>query len=207
MVTFMVQAMGYGFAAGTSPGPFLSFLVGTTLAYGWRRGLIVIFAPLLTDIPIILASVFLLGQLPDSALRVIQIAGGLYVLWLAWLSWKSLQAGETIGGGAEAGRISKRQTLRQAMTMNYLSPGPYIFWGTVTGPLLRQALDHSLLHAGGMLFGFYATFLVLLALWVGAFDQLRRIDPKVTRIALTITIVILAILGLVLLRNGLLYQT
>ncbi|MFW5691792.1 MAG: LysE family translocator [Chloroflexota bacterium] len=204
MFGLIVQGIGYGFAAGTSPGPLLSFLINTTLAQGWRRGMMVTLAPLVTDIPIILVMVFLLGQLPDTALRVIQLIGGAYVLWLAWLSWRSLRAGDVIGASRGAPpTMTPGQTLRYAAGMNTLSPGPYIFWGVVTGPILREALTVSLLDAAAFVASFYITFLGLMAVWVVMFDRLRRVDPRVTRGLLLLTIMVLVVLGLQLILEGL----
>ena len=204
MIALIAQAIGYGFAAGTSPGPLLSFLVGTTLTYGWRLGLMVVLAPLLTDLPIILVMVFLLEQLPDLLLNIIQIAGGLFVLWLAWGTWCEVRQGVAIiAEDAVAAGMTSRGVLWRAITMNYLSPGPYIFWGSVTGPLLRDALDQSALHVISFLLAFYGTFLLILVMWVIAFDRLRHVDPRVTQGVLTVTVGILGVLGIGLMMQGL----
>jgi len=204
MIALIAQAIGYGFAAGTSPGPLLSFLVGTTLTYGWRLGLMVVLAPLLTDLPIILVMVFLLEQLPDLLLNIIQIAGGVFVLWLAWGAWREVRQGvAVIAEDAVAAGMTSRGVLWRAITMNYLSPGPYIFWGSVTGPLLRDALDQSALHVVGFLLAFYGTFMLILVIWVIAFDRLRHVDPRVTQGVLTVTVSVLAMLGIGLMMQGL----
>jgi len=86
--------------------------------------------------------------------------------------------------------------------MNALSPGPYIFWGTITGPILRDALNQSVAHGGVFLASFYITFLTILALWVVVFDRLRRVDQRFTRPLLSLTVVVLAILGIWLILEG-----
>jgi len=203
MLALIAQAIGYGFVAGTSPGPLQSFLVSTTLNYGWRRGLLVVIAPLLTDVPIIIVMVFLLEQLPDLLLNLIQIVGGLFVLWLAWGTWGDVRQGMAITPVTDEVGLSGRGILWRAMTMNYLSPGPYVFWGSVTGPLLREALEQSVWHVGGFLLAFYGTFLLILMVWVVVFDRLRQVNPQVTRAVLTVTVLVLAVLGLVLIMQGL----
>ncbi|MDX2078942.1 MAG: LysE family translocator [bacterium] len=195
MLAYIAQAVGFGFAAGTIPGPFTMYIISTTLTYGWRRGILVIFSPLLVDIPIILVMVFMLGQLPDAIIRLIQIAGGSYSLWLAWATWKSVQKGVTFDTQIEVPTTTRDLMLR-AFLMNALSSGPYIFWGTITGPILRDALDQSLLHAGVFMASFYITFLSILAMWVLAFDRLRRVDPRFTRALFMVSVVVLAILGI-----------
>jgi hypothetical protein len=39
--------------------------------------------------------------------------------------------------------------------MLFLSPGSYLFWALVLGPLFLEALRHSLTHALSFLLGFY----------------------------------------------------
>ena len=114
MIAFIAQGMGFGFAAGTSPGPLQSFLISTTLSKGWRRGVLVVLSPLLTDAPIILVMTLLLRQLPDGAIRAIQIAGGLFVLYLAWSNWRAWRAGTAIdadtdeaANSAETSRVDR----------------------------------------------------------------------------------------------------
>ena len=72
--------------------------------------------------------------------------------------------------------------------MNVFSPGPYLFWSTVTGPLLLEALDISLWWGLAMLVGFYGTFLGGMAILVILFNRLGTIGADVTRYILVITI-------------------
>ena len=83
-LSYFLQGAALGFAAAITPGPFQTYLISESLSGGWRRGAPVAFAPLLSDLPIILLSLFLLNQLPESFLRVISTAGGAFALYLAW---------------------------------------------------------------------------------------------------------------------------
>lgn len=203
MIALITQGIGFGFAAASTPGPLQTLLISTTLGKGWQRGLVVVLSPLVTDAPIILVMAFLLGQLPDAILRGINIAGGLFVLWLAWGTWKALRSGTHLGNDASATDISRRRTLMQAAGINMLSPGPYIFWGTVTGPLLMDALNESVVWAVAFLGSFYGAFLGSMAVIVIVFDRLRHLDERMTRGILYLTVGVLALLGLQLLRQGL----
>ena len=195
MIAFITQGISLGFAAAVLPGPFQSYIINTTLTYGWRRSLPVILSPLVIDGPIILVVVFLLGQMPPGFIRGVQIVGGLFLFYIAYEAYKSLRAGVVIGQGGGAAAPTRGIFLRGLM-MNLLSPGPYLFWSTVNGPLLLQALDLSLLHAAAFMFSFYSTFLLLLALTVFIFDRLRRLDARLPRGLLYVTIVILILFGL-----------
>lgn len=205
MIPLILQGMGFGIAAGTSPGPLLSYLITTTLNHGWRKGIVVLFSPLVADIPIILLMVFILGALPDPILRIIQIIGGVYVVWLAWNSWQALTKHQALSTETlhPVQGISKQQTFIQALGINMLSPGPYIFWGIITGPILRVALNQSLLFGIAFLSAFYGAFLGLMLVWVIAFDRLREVSPKISGYVLKFSVILLGILGLILILQGL----
>ncbi len=199
MWAFVSQGISLGFTAGTSPGPFQSYIIGVTLALGWRRSISAIFSPLVADGPIILLAVVLLKQVPPDFLRVIQIVGGLYLLWLAYGGWRRFRA-----GAAFANPTTEQQprTLAQGVTMIWLSPGPYIFWATINGPLLVQALGLSVWHALGFMLGFYGTFLSLLALVVVVFNRVRHLDVRVANTIFLVTLVVMVSFGASLIWQG-----
>jgi threonine/homoserine/homoserine lactone efflux protein len=199
----IAQGMGFGFTAGTAPGPLLNYIITTTLGKGWRAGIVAIFAPLVSDVPIILVMTLLLDTLPDSTVNAIQIAGGAFVLWLAWSAWRALRSGAALVLAEDVAPVARRRTLLQSAGINLLSPGPYIYWGSVTGPILVAALDDSVWHGLAFLLAFYGAFLVILAGLVFIFDRLRRLDPRITHSVLLLSIVIMAILGMVLISGGL----
>jgi len=60
------QVVTLGLSAGFSPGPLLALVVSQTLQYGTMEGIKVAIAPLLTDCPIILVSLFVLARVANS---------------------------------------------------------------------------------------------------------------------------------------------
>ncbi len=200
MFALIARGVSLGFAAGALPGPFQSYIISTTLLRGWRVSLPVIASPLIVDGPVILVVVFLLGQLPPAVIRLIQAAGGVFLLYIAWGTWRSLRAGAAIGTADQnaAAQATRRGVFARGLVMNALSPGPYLFWGTVTGPLLVSALEQSVLHALGFLAAFYGTFLTVLALIVLAFERLRRLDERITRALVWLTLAVLVLFGVTL---------
>jgi threonine/homoserine/homoserine lactone efflux protein len=202
MELLIVGGIALGFLAGVQPGPFQTYVISAALSLGWRRGIVVIFAPLITDLPIIVMVVFVLGQVLPPAVRVgLRIIGGLFLLWLALATWKQMRSGVAIGGHAT--EAASQSTLKRGVLMNFLSPGPYIAWSTFNGALLLQGLEQSPIHAAAFLIAFYGTFLSILALIVLVFDRLRRLDERITRAALRLTLVILVAFGLLLILQGL----
>ncbi|GAB4522362.1 MAG: LysE family translocator [Anaerolineae bacterium] len=205
MWSLIAQAIGFGFNAGILPGPLQSFLISMTLTQGWRRGIIVMFSPFITDIPVILTVVFILGRLPDNVIRVIQVVGGTYLLWLAFSGYRAYRAGDmrlTAESVSQAPTVTPGWVLRRAVTINALSHGPYIFWGAITGPLLIEALDQSLLHAAAFMIAFYGTFLSVMLVLVIVFNRLRYLDPRLTNGILLGALVLMAVLGVQLIVQG-----
>lgn len=76
--TIILPAISLGLSATSIPGPLQAYLLNITLNYGWRRGLLIILSPLLTDGPIIFLTVFVLQQIPEWAIQVIRVGGGFY---------------------------------------------------------------------------------------------------------------------------------
>jgi threonine/homoserine/homoserine lactone efflux protein len=199
MLNLISQGISLGFSAGAMPGPLQSYLISQTLANGWRKSIIVIFSPLITDGPIILLAVVLLKQLPPELIRLIQVIGGLYLLWIAYGAWRRFRSGVSLDTASQP----QTRTLSQGLMMNWLSPGPYIFWGTINGPLLIGAMQLSIWHGVAFMLAFYGTFLGILALYVIVFDRLRRLDERFTRIIFLVTLVVLVVFGISLVLQGL----
>lgn len=197
MLPFITSGLSLGFAAGFLPGPLQSYILNTTLALGGRRSFIIIFSPLVIDGPIILLVLLALRQFPPEFIRAVQVIGGLFLLWLAWDAWRAFRGGAAIDTTAEP--PPARGIFGRALVMNIFSPGPYLFWGTVNGPLLLDALEQSAAHGLAFLVAFYGTFLGIMGLLVLAFDRLRRVDPRLTRALLLLTIGILIFFGITLL--------
>lgn len=139
-----------GLSAGLTPGPLLALVVSQALAHGVREGIKVAFVPILTDLPIILASLFVLSRFSDSRLFLgaVSVAGGLYLLRLAWLDFRARPRGEDAGAAP--------RSVRKGLAVNLLSPNPYLFWLTVGVPtMLAGWREHP---AAGVAFAlaFYA---------------------------------------------------
>ncbi len=203
MLFLIARGLTLGLTAGILPGPIQSLIIQMTLTQGWRKSLVLVFSPLLSDIPVIVLTVFVLAQFPPEFIRAIQIVGGLFVLWLARGAWLNFRAGVMIGAGGETLALSVRQLLARGLMTNLLSPGPYLFWGTVNGPLLVDGLRQSVLHGAAFLIAFYGSFLGVLAAFVAVFNRVRTLDARLTRALLLIITILLLGFGLSLVGQGL----
>jgi threonine/homoserine/homoserine lactone efflux protein len=198
-LTYLLQGAALGVAAAITPGTFQTYLISESLSGGWGRAAPIAFAPLISDLPIILLSLFLLSQLPDSFLRIISLAGGVFALYLAWRLWGNWRKGAEL---KETDSESSKVSLRRGVIANFLTPGPYLFWALVNGPILLSALRQSVAFGAAFLLGFYGVMILGLLGIAMVFSQARRLGPRVVHILLLISIIILVIFAAVLIKQG-----
>jgi len=203
---FILPAMSFALSATTVPGPLTAYIVNTTLTQGWRKALLVVFAPLITDAPIIILMTFILGQMPPEVLNIIRMGGGILLLYIAYGAWQQYQSDimlDTVNKPSEDAELqSWQRVMMTGVMMNYLSPGPYLFWATVNGPLLISALEISVGHAIVFLIAFYGTFLVGLCGWVFLFHYIGQADERYLRIIILLTIGLLIWFGTSLIMSA-----
>ena len=193
MLPYILLGIGYGFAAAVQPGPFQTYLISQTLTKGWKRSLLIAFSPLVSDGPIIALCLFVLNQVPLWLQRILYIAGGLFVLYLAYGAYKSWRYFDSNVISAELG--DQRSILKGAL-MIMISPGPYIYWSLVTGPILLRGWRESPLMGLGFLVGFYVTVTLGLIAIILLFGKARELGPKVNRVLIGISAIALFCFGL-----------
>ncbi|PKL67494.1 MAG: hypothetical protein CVV28_06185 [Methanobacteriales archaeon HGW-Methanobacteriales-1] len=161
----LIAGISLGFSAGFSPGPLMVLIISQTLKHGYREGIKVACAPIITDIPIIMFTLLLLSYLSQnsSILGLISIIGGFYLLYLAYESFKT-------HGIKENFDVEEPKSFLKGATVNFLSPNPYIFWITVGGPIIIAAYQINQYSPLWFFFGFYVLLIgskILLAVLVG----------------------------------------
>jgi threonine/homoserine/homoserine lactone efflux protein len=199
MLTYLLQGLTLGFAAGAQPGPFQTYLISQTLSQGWRRAWVAAFAPLVSDGPIVALVLLVLSQVPDWFQRVLQIVGGLFVLYLAWGAFKVWRA---FAPDSEITPQNGSQSLLRAAMMNALSPGPYLFWSLVIGPLIVAAWRENPVNALSILLAFYSAMIVLNIAVVLLFGQAARFGNQVRKAMLGFSVLALMGFGLYQLWKG-----
>ena len=200
MWVYLIQGIGYGFAAAVQPGPFQAYLISQTLSNGWRRTLPAALAPLISDGPIIILTLAVLSYVPVWFQRFLYIAGGLFILYLAYsafVAWRNFDEAGVVTHSA-----SRQSAIRAAM-MNALSPGPYLYWSLVTGPILLAGWRKAPVNGIGFLVSFYATIILSLIAIIVVFGTARRFGPKVNRVFVGVSAIALASFGLYQLSLGL----
>ncbi len=199
LLTYLLQGAALGLAAAITPGTFQTYLISESLAGGFRRAAPIAFAPLISDIPIVILSLLLLNQLPPYFLRVVSLAGGVFALYLAWRLWSSWRSGTAVQMSDDE---PKKGSLRRGVIANFLTPGPYLFWTLVSGPILLEAGRQSVAFGAAFLIGFYG-FMVAGLLGIALLiSQARRLGPQVVRGLLLLSSIILVIFAGLLIYQG-----
>ncbi len=199
METYLIQGLGYGLAAAAQPGPFQTYLIAQTLTKGWRRTLPAALAPLVSDGPIIVLAVLVLNRFPAGWQNVLSVIGGLFILYLSWGAFKTWRTFDQPDAKTEEGTGS----VLKAALMNALSPGPYLFWGLVTGPILIQGWRQSPANAGLFLLGFYGAMILTLTALIVGFSLTRKLGRRLNRWLVGISALTLVGFGLYQIWQGL----
>jgi len=198
--SYLLRGLVLGATAAAQPGPFQAFLLSLIARNGWRRALPAAFAPLLSDGPILLVVLLVLTRLPERFLSILQMAGGLFLLYLAWGAWRSFRRG--LAADPAAGENAMRGGILKAALMNMLSPSPYIFWATIAGPILLAGWRESPALGLAFLLGFYVALIGGLALFILAVGAAGRVEPRVNRALGAVSAVALFAFGLYQLTTG-----
>ncbi|NWG07782.1 MAG: LysE family transporter [Chloroflexi bacterium] len=201
MWIYILQGIGYGFAAAAQPGPLQTYIISQALVRGWKKSLPAAFAPLISDGPIIALCLLALSQVPSWFQKFLYVAGGLFVLYLAYgtyRSWRDFETNTTVT------ETSAQQSVFKAAFVNVLSPGPYIFWSLVTGPILVAGWRENPAWGFAFMVGFYVTFILSLMVIIFVFSFMRNLGNTVRRVLLGISAAALFCFGLYQLWKGLL---
>jgi threonine/homoserine/homoserine lactone efflux protein len=199
MVVNLLAGVVFGLSAGFSPGPLLTFLISQTLKYGIKEGIRVALAPLLTDLPIIIITIFVLMRLAHFRVLLgsISLIGGSFVLYLTYESFRTTKLNVNTGN-------AKLRSLSKGAIVNALNPHPYLFWLTVGAPAMIRAWPESRWTAVAFVASFYICLVgskILLAALVGR--TRRLLMGKAYKYLMRILGVLLLIFAVLLFRDGL----
>jgi len=197
----LLFGLGLGLAAGFSPGPLRALVLGATLERGFAAGARVAAAPLLTDLPIIVVSIFLLSRLPETFLGGLGWVGGSFVVLLgistlrrAWQPQVVVVTGSTKSSG----------DLWRGALVNVLSPHPWIFWLSVGAPqvvgLWRDSPPRGVAFLGAFYISLVGTKVAVAALVAGG--RRRLLQGSGYRRVLIVCGVLLVVLGGLLILDG-----
>ncbi len=201
MWQFISAGVLLGLSSGLSPGPLLTLVLTQTIRHNRAEGIKVALSPLITDLPIILITVLIMGRLSRFGifLAIISFVGAIF---LAYLGVESLRSKEL---NLEV-RDSKSGSLKKGIIANFLNPSPYLFWTTVGTPLLLKAYNTDLLTSILFMVLFYVFLIgskVVVAFLVDRTKQF--INQKVYLILMRILGIALLIFSLIFLYDAVKY--
>lgn len=191
---FMIGVLG-----GVSPGPITALMLGETFQRGFKRGIQVPLALIVSNIFFALLSVTLLSfsfQFSQKAEQFLGIIGGLLLIFMAVQEWRAQ---------AHLELKTASKPFLKALLIESLNPHPYLFWFTILAPTLTGLIQKSLfadatLHFISFVIGIVGTksLIVIVA---------HQIKPWLTdrhlRIVLKVLALFLALFGLKLIINSL----
>ncbi len=191
----------FGLTAGISPGPLLTLVISETLRHNKSEGVKIAIAPLITDIPIVLLTIFILSKMAsfDMVIGIISILGGIFIAYLGYDSIRSK------GIEIEIQNL-KLKSIRKGIIVNILSPHPYIFWLMVGAPITIRAYQASPAAAFAFIIAFYVLLVgskISIAMVV---DRSRAfLKNQVFIWTLRILGLVLLILAILLIKEGMSY--
>jgi len=198
MINYFIFGISYAFAAVIQPGPFQAFLFSNSIRNGWRRTIPLVFAPLISDLPVIILVVFILTIVPHFVLGILQCLGGIFLLFLAFKGYKSLSVVDDYNNQD----LSKYANLFRAVLVNIFNPAPYLAWSLIMGPVLISALTESMKNGIILLISFYGSMIIYSSLMVLLFSAAGNLGPRVNRILIVISVIAFVVFGIYQLWSG-----
>ncbi len=193
MLRYLLIGASFALAAGLQPGPLQAFFLSRVTKDGWQRTLPAAFAPLLSDGPIALVALTLLSYLPDGFRDLLQLAGGMLLLFFAWSSlrdWKNYQEIEV------EEPQSGPKTILQATLVNLLNPNSYLGWSLVLGPAVLAAWNEGPRFAVLLILSFYITMISVSMVLIILMGKTLTLRSEARRSLILVSALLLAGLGI-----------
>ena len=199
MLDFILIGAGFAFAAAAQPGPLQAYLFAQVNAVGWRRTLPAALSPVVSDGPIAVLALLVLGRLSSTLQHGLRTLGGVVLLYLAWAALRLWR----VSGRPDEAEAGAPRSLVGAVLVNLVNPHPYLGWTLILGPTAVTAWREAPVNAVALIVAFYATIVVSLAALILLFGTTRFLGPRSRRALALASAVILALIGLYQLIIGL----
>lgn len=199
MIHFLTIGTVLGLSAGFAPGPLLTLVISETLQHDIKSGVKVALAPIITDLPIIILTLFILSNLSNfhNILGIISLTGGSFILFMGYESVRTK--------GVELNfQEIKPKSLTKGILANALSPHPYLFWFSVGAPTMTKALSQNISASLAFIISFYAFLVgskIVLAILIGKSKSFLR--GNVYIYSMRFLGVVLCVFAIVLFHDGL----
>ena len=198
ILTLAAAGIALGLFEGIRPGPLLTMVIRETLTGGWYAGARAASAPIFTDGPLIIVSIFLSGWIAEqpSILFVISLLGAGFLVWFG-IDCFRIEAPDP-----DTAQEAVTGSFRRGVITNLLNPNVYVFWFLIGGPLMASAADEEQLAPVAYALSFLVTIIIVKMVIALIFDRTRgSMSPRAYKIALGI-----CGLGMIGFSAGFLYQ-
>jgi len=178
-------------------GPLGIVIIHEALSKGLSAGIRASFAPLITDVPIILISFYILNGFKEINyfIAIISLLGGLNLLWMSMKMFRNNK--NYLVTKYKAGN---NNSLWTAVRINFLSPNPYLFWFTAGGAyLVSGTLNQSIAFIFFSLF-FLIAAKILVAYIAVHFSQFLSSDGYLS--LMKFLALLMAVFGFILLYKS-----
>ena len=198
MLQILTMGTLLGLSAGFAPGPLLTLVISETLQHDIKSGVKVALAPIITDLPIIILTLFVLSKLSNfhAILGIISIIGGFFILFMGYGSICTKGIDLNIQNNAP-------KSLTKGILANVLSPHPYLFWFSVGAPTMTKAMSQNISVPLAFIISFYVFLVgskIVLAILVGKSKSFLR--GNAYKYIMRFLGIILCVLAIVLFRDG-----
>ena len=195
ILSLAIAGATLGIVEGIKPGPLLTMVIRETLSGGLRAGLWTAAAPIFTDGPLVIFSLFAAAWIATnpSVLLAITLAGAIFLAQMGYECFGLDPPNMDEDAPPPTGSF-----LRGVIT-NLLNPNVYVFWFLIGGPLMASAADEEILAP----IAYAITFLVTLILTKATIAY--AIHRASGNISATVYRRLLAICGLVMIGFSLYY--
>ena len=198
MLPYFIFGLTYSFACVVQPGPFQAYLFSQSITNGWKKTLPLVFAPLISDLPVIFLVLFLLTTVPPIALMLLQCLGGVFLLYLGYKAYKSFQSLNT----NDKQETQSYGNIFSAVLVNLINPNPYLGWSLVMGPMLIKGWTASPANGIILISVFYSSMIIYSSVMVILFSAAGNLGPRVSRISLFISVIAFLVFGFYQLWTG-----
>ena len=132
-----IAGVTLGIVEGIKPGPLLTTVIKETLTNGFKGGIRAASAPIFTDGPLIILSIFIAGWIATQPL----VFCGIAILGAIFLTRMGIECFYPEIPDIDPNDVDISKSLKRGILTNLLNPNAYIFWLLVGGPLMATAAD------------------------------------------------------------------
>ena len=170
-----------GIIEGIKPGPLLTMVIRETLSGGLRAGVWTAAAPIFTDGPLVIVSLFAAAWIASNPLALFLISA-LGALFLAYMGYECFGIEPPT---IESEAVAPTGSFKRGLITNLLNPNVYVFWFLIGGPLMASAAVEEPLAPLAYALAFLFTLVMAKVTIAWLFDRSRgQLSARGYRIAL-----------------------